>query len=184
MTRARIRFDDLERQRAWLAEALASPFAVATRPPVLVKRPKPPEPEVGPTLLDLLDAMPPRVVDAPRVEKSRKRTPAQVIGEAGMLSMRKPNGPDREEVGAAIMDMLPRGVPTYVKEIVAVNISRGRDEIRMIADLMVFDGAVARVEITGRRGCRGCRWHSSGVEGTAFHWDGDAGRWERVPDLH
>ncbi len=64
MSRIRIPYDDLPRQAAWVAETLASAFTVPTRMPTLVKRPTPPEPEASPTLLDLLDALPPRAVEA------------------------------------------------------------------------------------------------------------------------
>jgi hypothetical protein len=57
MARLRIRHDDVDRQRAWIAEVLASAFTVEVEPPVLTRRPKTEPNDPGPTLLDLLAAM-------------------------------------------------------------------------------------------------------------------------------
>ena len=118
----------------------------------------------------------------PRIERDRKRTLAQVVAGAGVLSMREPTLPDRTEIHAAIGEALPPGVPTYVRDIVAVNRAPGQKGGRIIADLRLFDGAVGRIEISGQPGGRGYRWHSSGIERTAFHWDERARSWVRVSE--
>lgn len=119
---------------------------------------------------------------APEPAKRAPRTIAEIGLGAGIVRMREPTVPDRVEIHTAIGEILPKGVPTYLKRIQAVNRKRGTTGGRIIADLVLFDDAVARVEISGQPGGRGYRWHSSGVEGTAFHWDDETRRWERIPE--
>ena len=97
-----------------------------------------------------------------------------------MLSMHEPTQPDRAEIHAAIGEILPPGVPTYVREIVAVNRAPGQKGGRIIADVRMFDGAIGRIEFNGPPGGRSYRWHSIGPEGTTCFWDRQEGRWKRV----
>lgn len=68
-SRVKLPHNDLAAHARWVAETIVAPFTVPTRLPSLTKAP-PPEPEPPqPTLLDLLDAMEPRPIEAaPAVE--------------------------------------------------------------------------------------------------------------------
>ncbi len=118
-------------------------------------------------------------MDPPKPKPGPKSIAEIALG-SGILKLRKPTAPDIAEVNTAIMEALPPGVPTYAKEVLAVHRKRGTTGGRIIADILLFDDALGRVEISGHPGGRGYRWHTSGIEGTAFHWDDSARRWERI----
>lgn len=84
------------------------------------------------------------------------------------------------EVLTAILDILPRGVPTYVREVVAVE----RDcSGRLIADLIVFDGPCHRLRISGTPGARGYAWLTDVLgDWPGFYWNERREAWVRLPN--
>lgn len=84
-----------------------------------------------------------------------------------------------EEVLAAILDILPPGVPTYVREVVAVERAPAG---RLIADLIVFDGLRHRLRISGTPGARGYAWLTDVLgDWPGFYWDESREAWVRLP---
>lgn len=122
----------------------------------------------------VIDLPPPLTLK--RRQKKREREEAAVA--AAVAAWHEPTFQDRCDIHAAIGAILPPGVPTYVNDVVAVI----RPEGRILADLRLWDGAVGRVEISGEPGAHGYRWETTGVEGTAFHWNARARTWERIPE--
>lgn len=80
------------------------------------------------------------------------------------------------EVLEAIQDVLPPGVPTYVKEVR----SAVRDALGTInTTLVVFDGQIHKLSISGPKGARGYNWLPP--HGVPFGWDADIKAWRRYP---
>ncbi|MEE7475891.1 hypothetical protein [Methylobacterium hispanicum] len=83
------------------------------------------------------------------------------------------------EVLTAILDILPPGVPTYVREVVAVERDRAG---RLIADLIVFDGPRHRLRISGTPGARGYAWLTDVLgDWPGFYWNERREAWVRLP---
>lgn len=80
-----------------------------------------------------------------------------------------------QEVLDRVADILPHGIPTYVRRIHDVRKQGGR----LFADLEVFDGGRGTICISGQRGGSGYRWTS--FQGDPFSWDGRA--WKRHPEV-
>ncbi|BCM81710.1 hypothetical protein mvi_01710 [Methylobacterium indicum] len=118
------------------------------------------------------------VIDPPSPVTLKRRQKKQEREEAAAAAWHEPTFQDCADVHAAIGAILPPGVPTYADAIVAVSRPGGR----ILADIRLWDGAVGRVEISGEPGAHGYRWETTGVEGTAFHWDARARAWERIPE--
>ncbi len=79
------------------------------------------------------------------------------------------------EVLEAIQDVLPPGVPTYVKEVR----SAVRDPLGTInATLVLFDGQIHHLSISGPVGARGYAWLDLR---TPFGWDDGVRGWRRYP---
>ncbi len=98
------------------------------------------------------------------------------------MAAASPPGTSRRSRTAAIFTprsvrSCPRESPTYVNDVVAVS----RPEGRILADLRSGTAPSARVEISANRAPHGYRWETTGVEGTALHWDARARAWERIP---
>ncbi|SOR30660.1 protein of unknown function [Methylorubrum extorquens] len=88
------------------------------------------------------------------------------------------------KVRAYVADILPRGVPTYVRRVLAVRPYKGGRDLMgpadgFEADIEVFDGRPATVRISGRLGEAGYAW--SLPEGDeAFYWDDRRSAWRRL----
>ena len=84
-----------------------------------------------------------------------------------------------QEVLDAIQDILPRGVPTYVREVLRVE-QNGR---AIVADLIVFDGHMHRLQISGQPGARGYAWlEDPRSPMDCFGWDEGLRQWVRYPE--
>jgi len=82
------------------------------------------------------------------------------------LDLRIDFPPMHQEVLDRVLDILPAGVPTYVRRVLSVKKAGGT----LVADLEVFDGRTGTLQISGQRGGSGYRW--TRFEGDPFHWDG------------
>ncbi len=117
----------------------------------------------------------------------RRRPHSDQTSFAGLLD-HAPSAvpPDQDAmVRAYIANILPRGVPTYVRRVLAV---RAYDKGSSFwgkakgfeADIEVFDGRCVTVRISGRLGEAGYSWRfPAGDEG--FHWDARREAWVRLP---
>ncbi|NEU12598.1 hypothetical protein G3T14_10660 [Methylobacterium sp. BTF04] len=81
----------------------------------------------------------------------------------------------------AIQAILPKGVPTYVREILYVG-RVPRSKSRRLAEIVLWDGGIGRLEISGEPGAHGYRWRTTGGDGRPFHWDEAAKTWARVDE--
>ncbi len=81
------------------------------------------------------------------------------------LPMRDPTLDERAHVLAAIREIVPPGAPSYVADVHGLN--RAPRSERYIADVVMFDGRIGRVEICGSREDRTYEWH----RGDDFRWD-------------
>ncbi|SFU35552.1 hypothetical protein SAMN02799631_00318 [Methylobacterium sp. 174MFSha1.1] len=80
------------------------------------------------------------------------------------------------EVMEAIKDVLPPGVPTYVKEVR----SAVRDALGSLsATLVLFDGQIQHLRISGHKGARRYSWPDLQVP---FGWDDELKAWHRYPE--
>jgi len=96
------------------------------------------------------------------------------------LPMPTPGVTCDEEAGvrAYVADILPRGVPTYVRRVLKVTeIGAG-----FIARIELFDGGLRDAMITGGRGCAGYSWRFPDG-GAPFGWNDRRRRWVRYPKL-
>ncbi|ARO54121.1 hypothetical protein B2G69_08155 [Methylorubrum zatmanii] len=85
-----------------------------------------------------------------------------------------------KEIHEAIQDILPPGVPTYVREVFLAKRDRSG---AIIADLVVFDGHMHRLRISGQPGGRGYAWQEDPRSPMdPFSWDGRKRRWVRHPE--
>lgn len=84
-------------------------------------------------------------------------------------------------VEAAIQAILPRGVPTYVKEVIFVGrMPRSKHGRRV--ELVLWDGGIGRLDISGEPGAHGYHWKATGGDGRPFHWNKATRRWARVDE--
>lgn len=84
--------------------------------------------------------------------------------------------PDEQTVHDYILDILPKGVPTYVRKVVWFF----RDRRGFTADLVVFDGGTCRIRVEGPLGAGCYTWANFGGDARPFHWNRRRRRWERV----
>lgn len=148
--------------------------SIASSQPDTAPAPTPEAPGVEKVLMAHFEG----VIDPPSPLTLKRRQKKHEREEAAAAAWHEPTFQDCADVHAAIGAILPPGVPTYADAIVAVSRPKGR----ILADLRLWDGNVARIEISGEPGAHGYRWETTGVEGTAFHWDARARAWERIPE--
>lgn len=93
-------------------------------------------------------------------------------------------GPLAEDVAYvidAIQAILPKGVPTYVKEVLSVG-RVPRSKTRRIVEIVLWDGGIGRMEISGEPGAHGYHWKTAGGDGRPFHWDEAEQAWVRIDE--
>ncbi|WP_342164022.1 hypothetical protein [Methylobacterium sp. SD21] len=86
--------------------------------------------------------------------------------------------PDEETVHAYVLDILPKGVPSYVRKVSWFF----RDRRGFTADLVVFDGGTCRIRVEGPLGAGCYTWANFGADRRPFHWNRRRRRWERVTE--
>jgi hypothetical protein len=92
-----------------------------------------------------------------------------------------------EEVLAAILDILPPGVPTFVREVAAAKRDRHGG---VLTDLVVFDGLRHRLRISETHsdrsrmhGARRYTWVTDVLgDWPGFYWDEGREAWVRLPE--
>lgn len=97
-------------------------------------------------------------------------------------SLTKPSAEDVAFVMDAIAAILPKGVPTYVKEVLSVG-RVPRSTRRRIVEIVLWDGGIGRLEISGEPGGHGYHWKTTGGDARPFHWDEAARSWIRVDEV-
>ncbi|MFJ7441208.1 hypothetical protein ACIQW5_26560 [Methylorubrum thiocyanatum] len=92
-----------------------------------------------------------------------------------------------KEVLTAILDILPPGVPTFVREVAAARSDRSGG---LLADLVVFDGLRHRLRISEvhydrsrMHGARHYTWVTDVLgDWPGFYWDESREAWTRLPE--
>lgn len=116
-------------------------------------------------------------VISPKSELAQKRAR---LREERAAAARKagPSPADVAYVEAAIRDALPKGVPSYAKEILSIRMDRGLRVCR----LRLFDGEIGTLRLSGQPGAHGYGWEPGEVDDRPFHYDEAAGAWVRVDE--
>lgn len=88
----------------------------------------------------------------------------------------RPSPEDVAYVQAAILDILPKGWPSYAKEVISIQKARG---VR-ICRLRLFDDEIGILQLSGQPGAHGYAWKVGEVDKRPFHFDEEAWAWVRV----
>lgn len=110
-----------------------------------------------------------------------KEPPAPKPAKPKKGSLTRPSPDDVTFVMNAIAAILPKGVPTYVMEVLRVG-RVPRSTHRRIVEIVLWDGGTGRLEISGVAGAHGYHWKTTGGDGRPFHWDEAAGGWTRIDE--
>ncbi|KQO42392.1 hypothetical protein ASF49_15955 [Methylobacterium sp. Leaf104] len=71
-------------------------------------------------------------------------------------------------------------MPTYVTEVLSVGrVNRSK---RRLVEIVLWDGGIGRLEISGEPGAHGYHWKTTGGDARPFHWDEAARCWARVDE--
>lgn len=83
-------------------------------------------------------------------------------------SLIRPPAAEVAYVQAAIEAIIPKGVPTYVKQVLSVR-PVPRSKTRRLVEIILWDGGIGRLEISGEPGAHGYHWKTTGGDARPFH---------------
>lgn len=155
---------------------------VAQPEPEVPARPQPPAP--GTPLDQVLLAhfsgaiTPPSPLAMKRRERKAEREAAAVAARVSVADppARGPSPEDVAYVQAAILDILPKGWPSYAQEVLSIRKDRGVWTCR----LRLFDGEIGTLRLSGQPGAHGYGWEVGLKDKRALHFDDKAWAWVRV----
>jgi len=109
--------------------------------------------------------------------------PAKVVPR-----MRGPSPEDVAYVQAAILDILPKGWPSYATEVLRVRRTKATKAfadyrgVVVIATVRLFDGEIGQLTLAGRPGEHGYSWQVGRRDKRAFQFDEKTWAWMRVDE--